>query len=214
LFRSFYCRGLTPEEALALVGLTAKTSSYVGRLSGGQRQRLAVACALVGQPDLLFLDEPTTGLDPQARRELWNVLRQFREHGGAILLTTHAMDEAEQVCDRVAIVDHGRVICSGRPAELIARSEGGHVIEFAVAGRGALDQGLLAHLPGVATVAAAADSYRLGVSAPPETLPALLALLQQHGFALTRVSVRHGSLEDLFLALTGRHWPAASTEGM
>jgi len=120
LFRSFYHRGRTIDELLGLVELETKRGSWVGKLSGGQRQRLAVACALAGDPDLLFLDEPTTGLDPQSRRQLWELLAQFRSQGGTILLTTHYMDEAETLCDRVAIVDHGKVMAEGWPRELIA----------------------------------------------------------------------------------------------
>jgi ABC-2 type transport system ATP-binding protein len=120
LFRSFYHRGRTIDELLQIIELEGKRRSWVGKLSGGQKQRLAVACALAGNPDLLFLDEPTTGLDPQSRRQLWGVLQQFRAQGGTILLTTHYMDEAETLCDRVAIVDEGRVITIGTPRELIA----------------------------------------------------------------------------------------------
>jgi ABC-2 type transport system ATP-binding protein len=120
LFRSFYHRGRTIDELLGVVELESKRRSWVGKLSGGQRQRLAVACALAGDPDLLFLDEPTTGLDPQSRRQLWQLLAQFRSRGGTILLTTHYMDEAETLCDRVAIMDHGRVMAEGSPRELIA----------------------------------------------------------------------------------------------
>jgi ABC-2 type transport system ATP-binding protein len=119
LFRSFYHRGRTIDELLQIVELESKRKSWVGKLSGGQKQRLAVACALAGDPDLLFLDEPTTGLDPQSRRQLWELLRRFREQGGTVLLTTHYMDEAETLCDRVAIVDEGRVIALGTPHELI-----------------------------------------------------------------------------------------------
>jgi ABC-2 type transport system ATP-binding protein len=120
LFRSFYHRGRTIDELLRLVELESKRRSWVGKLSGGQRQRLSVACALAGDPDLLFLDEPTTGLDPQSRRQLWQLLAQFRSQGGTILLTTHYMDEAETLCDRVAIVDQGKVMAAGSPRELIA----------------------------------------------------------------------------------------------
>jgi ABC-2 type transport system ATP-binding protein len=120
LFRSFYHRGRTIDELLGLVELESKRRSWVGKLSGGQRQRLAVACALAGDPDLLFLDEPTTGLDPQSRRQLWQLLAQFRSQGGTVLLTTHYMDEAETLCDRVAIVDHGKVMAEGSPRQLIA----------------------------------------------------------------------------------------------
>jgi len=119
LFRSFYDRGRSVDELLGLVELDGKRGSWVVKLSGGQKQRLSIACALVGDPDLLFLDEPTTGLDPQSRQQLWGILRRFREDGGTVLLTTHYMDEAETLCDRVAIVDQGRVIAEGTPEELI-----------------------------------------------------------------------------------------------
>src|SRR6266545_4727713 len=118
LFRSFYRQGRPPAAVLEEVSLTEKANAYVGKLSGGQKQRLAVACALVGDPELLFLDEPTTGLDPQSRRALWDILRTFKVRGRTILLTTHYMDEAERLCDRVAIIDHGKVIALGTPAEL------------------------------------------------------------------------------------------------
>ena len=119
LFRSFYNRGKTVEELLALVELESKRRSWVVKLSGGQKQRLSIACALAGDPDLLFLDEPTTGLDPQSRRQLWGILTRFREAGGTVLLTTHYMDEAETLCDRVAIVDHGHLIAEDTPKNLI-----------------------------------------------------------------------------------------------
>src|SRR5215207_8400542 len=132
LFRSFYRGGLDPDEAMARVSLQEKATAWVEKLSGGQKQRLAVACALVGDPDLLFLDEPTTGLDPQSRRQLWDVIREFRAAGRTVMLTTHYMDEAEKLCDRVAVVDHGKVIALGPPADLIARLGGAHVVDFAL----------------------------------------------------------------------------------
>src|SRR5439155_17981432 len=132
LFRSFYEQGLSADDVIREVGLTEKAAAYVGKLSGGQKQRLAVACALVGDPELLFLDEPTVGLDPHARRQLWEILRGFRAQGRTILLTTHYMDEAERLCDRVAIVDHGKVIALGTPNELIARLGGEHFVEFSL----------------------------------------------------------------------------------
>src|SRR3954451_22538310 len=150
LFRSFYRRGLPADEAIARVSLQEKADARVGKLSGGQKQRLAVACALVGDPELVFLDEPTTGLDPQSRRQLWQIIRDFRDRGRTVLLTTHYMDEAEKLCDRVAIVDHGKVIALGSPAELIARLGGDHVIEFTFAeGRPALPPEAFGELPGV-----------------------------------------------------------------
>jgi len=119
LFRSFYHQGPGVDAIVDMVGLSSKRASLVVHLSGGQRQRLAIACALAGEPDLLFLDEPTTGLDPQSRRQLWEVLAAFRGKGGTILLTTHHMDEAQALCDRVAIVDHGRIIAQDSPRALI-----------------------------------------------------------------------------------------------
>ena len=145
LFRSFYRRGRPVSELLQIVELESKRASRVGALSGGQKQRLSLACAVAGDPDLLFLDEPTTGLDPQSRRQLWDVLGHFRAGGGTILLTTHYMDEAQTLCDRVAIVDHGKLIALGTPQELIA------------------------------------------------------------SLAAPRVVVHHGTLEDVFMSLTGRH---------
>ena len=131
LFRGFYHTGLEPVDVLGRVSLDAKSNSYVEQLSGGQRQRLAVAVALVGDPELLFLDEPTTGLDPQSRRQLWDVILHLRARGRTTVLTTHYMDEAERLCDRVAIVDHGKVIALGSPRELISRLGGEHIVEFA-----------------------------------------------------------------------------------
>ena len=119
LFRSFYKEGRKVEDVIQLVQLEEKAKARVGTLSGGQKQRLAIACALVGNPELLFLDEPTTGLDPQSRRQLWTLIEEFRSTGRTILLTTHYMDEAEKLCDRVAIVDHGHIIALGSPHELI-----------------------------------------------------------------------------------------------
>src|SRR5439155_7390155 len=127
LFASFYREPRPNSEVLDGLQLTEKAHSWVGKLSGGQRQRLAVATALVGSPKMLFLDEPTTGLDPQSRRQLWEIIRAFQQSGGTVLLTTHYMDEAERLCDRLAIVDQGQIIAEGSPAELIARLGGHHV---------------------------------------------------------------------------------------
>ena len=206
LFRSFYRRGLRPEEALALVSLQEKSGAWVGKLSGGQRQRLAVACALVGDPELLFLDEPTTGLDPQSRRALWEVLRELRARGRTILLTTHYMDEAERLCDRVAVVDHGRVIALGSPAELVARLGGEHVVEFALeAGADGLREEDYRALPGVSGARIDLEGVALTVTEPHVTLPALLERLGRERLALARLATRHVSLEDVFVDLTGRH---------
>ncbi len=130
LFASFYDEPRPATEVLEELQLTEKSDSWVGKLSGGQKQRLAVATALVGNPRILFLDEPTTGLDPQSRRQLWDIVRTFQKKGGTVLLTTHYMDEAERLCDRLAIVDHGEIIAEGTPADLIERLGGHHVVEF------------------------------------------------------------------------------------
>jgi ABC-2 type transport system ATP-binding protein len=204
LFRSFYTRGRDREELLAEVGLTEKRSTWVGKLSGGQRQRLAVACALVGDPELLFLDEPTTGLDPQSRRQLWDIVRRFKEAGRTVLLTTHYMDEAERLCDRVAVVDYGKVIALGTPAQLIARLGGEHMVEFAVDGQ-PLDARPLAALPAVKAVHLEQGLVSLTVTEVHVTIPALLEFLTQKGLDLASLTTRHASLEDVFVALTGRH---------
>jgi ABC-2 type transport system ATP-binding protein len=213
LFGSFYEHALDPEAVLQQVGLTEKKDAYVGKLSGGQKQRLAVACALVGDPELLFLDEPTTGLDPQSRRQLWDILRGFRAQGRTILITTHYMDEAERLCDRVAVVDHGKVIALGTPTELIARLGGDHLIEFVVNDGPPLCDGELRELPAVVGIRREDDAYCLAVVAPHVTLPALLDKLQKENRELTRLTTRHASLEDVFVTLTGRHLRDAEENG-
>jgi ABC-2 type transport system ATP-binding protein len=204
LFASFYPGGRSVEDLLAAVSLAEKRASWVVNLSGGQRQRLAVACALVGDPELVFLDEPTTGLDPQSRRQLWDILRELRARGRTIVLTTHYMDEAEKLCDRVAIVDQGRIIAQGSPAELIRSLGGDHVVEFALEGAAAAPEHFLA-LPSVRTARGEADAILLTVSEPHVAIPALLAAVTREGRALSRLTTRHASLEDVFVALTGRH---------
>lgn len=205
LFRSFYDDGLDPDGVLEQVSLTEKANAQVGKLSGGQKQRLAVACALVGNPELLFLDEPTTGLDPQSRRQLWEILRTLRSQGRTILITTHYMDEAERLCDRVGVVDQGKVIALGTPRELIARLGGEHLIEFVVDGGSDIPIESLQSLPAVVSARRDGDVYTLAVREPHLALPALLERTQSLGLPLTRLSTRHASLEDVFVNLTGRH---------
>jgi ABC-2 type transport system ATP-binding protein len=205
LFRSFYRRGASVESVLETVQLTEKRDSWVSRLSGGQRQRLAVACALVCEPDLLFLDEPTTGLDPQSRRQLWEVIERFRAGGGTVLLTTHYMEEAERLCDRVAVIDHGHIIALGTPRDLIASLGAEHVVEFALAEEKAVEEALLGALPGVARVASENGKTRLTVARVHETVPALMRLLAARGANLSQLATHHATLEDVFLSLTGRH---------
>ncbi len=202
LFRSFYEQGPRVDELLAAVELGEKRSAWVGRLSGGQRQRLAVACGLAGDPELLFLDEPTTGLDPQSRRSLWDLVSGFRARGRTVLLTTHYMDEAERLCDRVAVVDHGKVIALGAPAELVATLGGGHVVELAT--EPALAADVFEGLPSVKAARATGDGLTLKVDEPHLVLPSLLERLSQRGARLSRLTTRSATLEDVFVSLTGR----------
>lgn len=202
LFRSFYRRGPTPLEVIRSVSLEEKRRSWVGKLSGGQKQRLSVACALVNDPDVLFLDEPTTGLDPQSRRQLWELIEAFRRRGGTVMLTTHYMEEAQRLCDRVAIVDHGKIIALDTPAELIASLGGEHVVEFSVAD--GLDPEPLAGLPGVSSVHREPRGYALGVREPHVAIPALLAELERQKATLSQLTTHNATLEDVFVSLTGR----------
>ena len=204
LFRSFYHRSHTVDEVLALVELEEKRGARVASLSGGQKQRLAVACALVSRPDLLFLDEPTTGLDPQSRRQLWDIIGRFREAGGSVLLTTHYMEEAERLCDRVAIMDHGKVIAHGTPRQLIASLGADHVVEFALAGEAQVMPAALEGLPGVKRVRPGPDRIALTVAEVHRAVPALLALLERQGAELSLLTTHHATLEDVFVSLTGR----------
>jgi ABC-2 type transport system ATP-binding protein len=203
LFRSFYRRGRSVDEVVALVGLEEKRRSWYERLSGGQKQRLAVACALVGDPELVFLDEPTTGLDPQSRRQLWDVVEDLRRQGRTVLLTTHYMDEAERLCDRVAIVDRGKVIASGSPRELVASVVGREVVEFETAGEG-LAAADLRDLPGVLAVRRQAPGWALTVDRVHVAVPALLERLEVRGHVLAGLSTHRATLEDVFVTLTGR----------
>ena len=205
LFRSFYPRGRSVAETLALVQLQEKADAYVKGLSGGQKQRLSLACALVGDPELLFLDEPTTGLDPQSRLSTWGIVEALKARGRTVLLTTHYMEEAARLCDRVAIVDHGKRIALGTPRELIASLGAEHVIEFAVAeGQAELPQETLRALPSVEGVASEEGRWRLTVREVHRTVPALLAALAERGTSASHLTTHHATLEDVFVALTGR----------
>jgi len=206
LFASFYREPRPSDEVLDQLQLTEKADSWVGKLSGGQRQRLAVATALVGNPKILFLDEPTTGLDPQSRRQLWDIIRAFQRAGGTVLLTTHYMDEAERLCDRLAIVDHGVIIAEGSPADLIERLGGHHVVEFSVSGNGnSRSLETWSALPGVESVRDEDGLFSLSVREPHLTIPALLDAVGKQGVELLHLTTRQASLEDVFVRLTGRH---------
>jgi ABC-2 type transport system ATP-binding protein len=209
LFASFYREPRSSDDVLEQLQLTEKADSWVGKLSGGQRQRLAVATALVCNPKILFLDEPTTGLDPQSRRQLWDIIRTFQRAGGTVLLTTHYMDEAERLCDRLAIVDHGQIIAGGSPADLIDRLGGHHVVEFSAShanGTGrASELQTWRTLPSVESVREDDDLIALNVTEPHLTIPALLDAIEQQGRELEHLTTRQASLEDVFVRLTGRH---------
>jgi ABC-2 type transport system ATP-binding protein len=202
LFRSFYKRGHSVDEVIRTVALDEKRNARVGKLSGGQKQRLAVACALVSDPELLFLDEPTTGLDPQARLSLWDIVEKFRDGGGTILLTTHYMEEATRLCDRVAIMDHGKVIALGTPAELIESLGADQVIEFSVTNP--LTEEPLTNIPAVKHLHKRGETYALTVSEIGVALPALLAEIKRQQSELVTLTTHQATLEDVFVSLTGR----------
>jgi ABC-2 type transport system ATP-binding protein len=204
LFRSFYPMGMAPSQAAALVGLSEKAGAQVRTLSGGQKQRLSLACAVIGAPELVFLDEPTTGLDPQSRRQTWDIVEALKKRGCTVLLTTHYMEEAARLCDRVAILDQGRVMALDTPATLIASLGAEHVVEFATDTVTPLAAGLLASLPTVEGVSEQAGTWRLTVREVHRAVPALLAVLAECKVAPTRLTTHHATLEDVFMALTGR----------
>lgn len=202
LFRSFYKRGHSVDQVIQTVALEEKRNSRVGKLSGGQKQRLAVACALVSDPELLFLDEPTTGLDPQARLSLWDVVDKFREGGGTVLLTTHYMEEASRLCDRVAIMDHGKIIALGTPLELIESLGADQIIEFRVTKEIADEQ--LTSLPAVSHLHKRGEDYSLTVAEMGVALPALLEEIKRQQSELVSLTTHQATLEDVFVSLTGR----------
>ena len=209
LFRSFYTTGRSVPDVIDLVQLGEKRTARVAGLSGGQKQRLALACALVGDPTLLFLDEPTTGLDPQSRRQLWTLVEQLKQEGRTIVLTTHYMDEAERLCDNIAIVDHGRVIALGTPRQLIASLGADHVIRLGTDdGDGvlpspvALDE--LLQLPDVTGGRVTSSGFELRVGSVQAVLPSLLAIGETRGIRWTELGTHSATLEDVFVTLTGR----------
>jgi len=205
LFRSFYRNPRPLEEVLDAVQLGEKRNGRVGQLSGGQKQRLALACALVADPELFFLDEPTTGLDPQSRRQLWELIEGVKRAGRTVVLTTHYMEEAERLCDRVAIVDHGKVIALGTPRQLVASLGAQHVVEFRIGDAAVpiVDQDLLA-LDGALSTRTQDGSYLVESTHAHRTVPALLSLLSARGLPLDELRTHSATLEDVFVHLTGR----------
>ena len=206
LFRSFYGHPRGVDETIAMVQLESKAGARVGQLSGGQKQRLAMAVALVGDPKFFFLDEPTTGLDPQARRQVWDLVDGFKASGRTILLTTHYMDEAERLCNRVGIMDRGRIIALDTPRGLIASLGAEHVIEFAPAeGQRAPDAEALRGLGGVRAVHSRDGHFQLHVEHLHAAVPMVLAELDAQGVTLAELRTHSATLEDVFVSLTGRH---------
>lgn len=209
LFRSFFHQGISVDEAIRIAQLEEKRNARVGGLSGGQKQRLAMACALVGDPELLFLDEPTTGLDPQARRHLWDLVDELKHAGRTIILTTHYMEEAERLCDRVAIMDRGKMIALGTPAQLIASVGGEHIVEFAVSGRGSadghLDVAAIQRIPGIQSHRVDAGLHQFSVAELHIAVPRIFAALAEQGLHLSQFRTHSASLDDVFVGLTGRN---------
>ncbi|MGA2350402.1 MAG: ABC transporter ATP-binding protein [Terracidiphilus sp.] len=204
LFRSFYRSGISVDESIRTAQLEEKRGARVGTLSGGQKQRLAMACALVGDPELLFLDEPTTGLDPQARRHLWDLVDALKQAGRTIILTTHYMEEAERLCDRVAIMDHGRTIALGTTQQLVALVGAEHIVEFAVTGLGQVNVALLTAIPGVQSHREDARLHQLSVSELHTAVPRIFSALKEQGLHLSEFRTHSATLEDVFVSLTGR----------
>jgi ABC-2 type transport system ATP-binding protein len=202
LFRSFYARGRDPERLLEDLSLEEKRDARVGKLSGGQRQRLAVACALAGDPELLFLDEPTTGLDPQSRLQLWERIAVYKAAGRTVLLTTHYMEEAERLCERVAVVDHGRIIAQGAPADLIAGLGAPHILEFTT--EPAVGADAFGGVRGLRDPRQRDGRWQLAVASLAEAVPPLVDALEGAGAKLVSLSTHRATLEDVFIALTGR----------
>ena len=210
MFRSFFKRGIPVEESIRTAQLDEKRSARVGGLSGGQKQRLAMATALVGDPELLFLDEPTTGLDPQARRHLWDLVDELKQAGRTIILTTHYMDEAERLCDRVAIMDHGKVIALGTPQQLIGSIGGEDIVEFAVtaadaSAHGVVDVARLTAIGGVQSHRVDAGLHQLSVSELHLAVPRIFEVLKEQGLHLSEFRTHSATLEDVFVRLTGRN---------
>jgi len=201
LFRSFYRNGKSVDEALHLLSLEPCRKQRYCELSGGQKQRVAVATALVGQPDLLFLDEPTTGLDPRARQQLWEVVRGFRRLGGTVVLTTHYMEEAAALCDELAIMDRGRIIARGTPRSLTDQLGDVQFLEFELAGE--LDAEALSQLDTVRSVRRERAHYRVELVRSLDALAGVLGVLDRSGVIPIGLSAHQATLDDVFMHLTG-----------
>lgn len=203
LFAGYYQTAIPTATLLEELALVEKQDAFIGKLSGGQQQRLALALALVNAPSLVFLDEPTTGLDPQARRNVWDIIRSLHERGKTVVLTTHYMEEAEELCHRVAILDHGKIIALDTPDALISAADLKSRVEV-----GAVEEGLRkaieeARLP--ATIVYTEGKLILHTTEVSNVLTQLTQIAARHGAALENLTVKKATLEDVFLSLTGRH---------
>ena len=203
LLGSFYPRRLPPLELLEQVGLGDRAARRVRQLSGGEQRRFALAATLVNDPELVILDEPTTGLDPVSRRDLWTLVRQVRDGGATVIVTTHYMEEAEENCDRLAIIKHGRLLASGAPRELIARIEASYAVKLVMAAPLTGEQLELLHLNGVeASSASDGNTYFLRLDGSPAALQDLLDRVAHTGVALEQLEITPVTLEDVFIELT------------
>ena len=202
LFASFYKRRRRPEDLLKRFGLEEKRNTFYNQLSGGQKQRLALAMALVNDPKVLFFDEPTAGLDPQVRREIYDIIEELRREKKTIVLTTHYIEEAERLCDRVAIIDHGKVIALGTPREL--KSRAGATTRVEVRLSKPESNGIMKNLEGVVDVREVDGAYVLHSQRPPQTIVSLVKHLEAQGNELVSLEIATPSLEDVFIEMTGR----------
>ena len=205
LFGSFYPRRLAPDDLLQRVGLEDRAETLVRQLSGGQQQRFSIVASIVNDPEVVFLDEATTGLDPRARREVWDLIRGIRDSGKTVVLTTHYMEEAETLCDRIAIIDHGRIVALDTPDGLIRGLGASYRVVFEA--RGSFDEAAVARIPGVVAMTGVHGrprAHSLSVTEPIATLQAFLAWARDAGVELADLQVLPSTLEDVFLARTGR----------
>jgi ABC-2 type transport system ATP-binding protein len=209
LFSTFYSKQRPVDEILNIVNLTEHRRKLVKNLSGGQRQRLAIGLAMINDPEILFLDEPTTGLDPQARRNIWDIVRELKQLGKTVILTTHYMEEAETLSDRVCIVDQGRVVTMDTPAALIGRLTREREVRLTMtdgAGAAAEVERHLRELSSVMRVEREGKALRFWSVQPEESIYDLIGFARDRGYSIEQMSIREMSLEDVFIAFTGKEW--------
>ena len=209
LFASFYPKSEDLKKVLEMINLQDHRHKRVKSLSGGQRQRLAIGLAMINDPDIIFLDEPTTGLDPQARRNIWDIVLSLKAMGKTTILTTHYMEEAEKLSDRVCIVDQGRVVTLDTPAALIGKLTKERQVQLSfLDGEGAAreTQEALENMPAVARMERDGASLTLWSAQPEEALYHLFGFTRERGYRIDQVTIRELSLEDVFIAYTGKEW--------